>query len=260
MAAALAVTTRLESLTLSLRPRPDPASRPLSPPTPIILPALTKLAISGVYEYLEDFLARIDPPLLYYLDVMLLCINVDVPQLRRLIDRADEFKTFDQAEVLVSRLSLELRLYPKTGALDRPRLLQLRTLGLKLDHQLSSLARLCSSSFPLTSALEELKIREDDHRLLLRRDFMEMEHSRWVEPLDPFPALKSLYLTDEIARRVCRALQELSVERATEVLPALRNIFVDGPRPLEYFREAFRPFVTARKLSGHPVLVDRWKY
>jgi hypothetical protein len=70
MATALTVMTRLESLDLqfrSPRSRPDPASRPLPPPTRFVLPALTELTFKGVYEYLEDLLARIDAPLLYYL-------------------------------------------------------------------------------------------------------------------------------------------------------------------------------------------------
>jgi len=47
MATALSVMTRLESLDLEFpfsRSRPDPASRPLPPPTHFVLPALTKLS------------------------------------------------------------------------------------------------------------------------------------------------------------------------------------------------------------------------
>jgi len=84
-----------------------------------------------------------------------------------------------------------------------------------------------------------------------------MEDAQWLELLDPFTALKNLYLTDEIAQRCCGALRERSGERATEVLPALRNLFVRGS--LEPVQEAVKPFVTARQLSGHPVVVDRWK-
>ena len=66
-------------------------------------------------------------------------------------------------------------------------------------------------------------------------------------------------LSGEIARRVCSALQGLSGERATEVLPALRNISVDGFRSFEHTQEAIRPFVAARQLSGHPMVVGRWE-
>jgi len=66
-------------------------------------------------------------------------------------------------------------------------------------------------------------------------------------------------LSGEIARRVCGALQELSGERATELLPALRNLFVEGLQSFEHIQEAIRPFVAARQLSGHPMVVGRWE-
>jgi len=84
-----------------------------------------------------------------------------------------------------------------------------------------------------------------------------MEDAQWLELLDSFTALKNLYLADGIAQRFCGALQELSGERATEVLPALRNLFVGGSS-LEPVLETIKSFVTARQLSGHPVVVDRW--
>jgi hypothetical protein len=81
---------------------------------------------------------------------------------------------------------------------------------------------------PLISALEELRIREDKH-LSSSHWKDDIENAQWLETLDPFTALKSLYLTNRVAQRFCGALQELSGERATEVLPALRNLFVQGP-------------------------------
>jgi len=84
------------------------------------------------------------------------------------------------------------------------------------------------------------------------------EDAQWLELLGPFTALKNLYLTDGIAQRFSGALQQLSGERATEVLPALRHLFVRGSS-LELVQEAIKSFVTARRLSGHPVVVDRWK-
>jgi hypothetical protein len=83
-----------------------------------------------------------------------------------------------------------------------------------------------------------------------------MEDSQWLELLDPFTALKSLYLTNGIAQRVCGALQELSVERATDVLPALRKLFVRGSGSLQPVQEAMMAFVAARQFSGHPIVVD----
>jgi hypothetical protein len=85
-----------------------------------------------------------------------------------------------------------------------------------------------------------------------------MQNARCLELLDRFTALKNLYLTHGIAQYLCGALQELSGERTTEVLPELRNLFVQWSS-LEPVQEAMKTFVTARQLSGHPVVVDRWK-
>jgi len=125
------------------------------------------------------------------------------------------------------------------------------------DYQLLSLAQVCNPSFPFIFALEELQINEDGF-LSSTHWKDDMENDQWLELLDPFTALKDLYLTYGIAQRFCGALQELSGERATEVLPMLRNLFVRGSS-LEPIREAMKPFVAARQLSTHPVVVDHWK-
>jgi hypothetical protein len=259
IATALTAMTSLESLHLRFRSpqsRPDPESRPLPPPTRFVLPALTQLMFKGVYEYFEDLLARIDAPRLYYLRVIFFMdLNFEVPQLHRLIGHAEEFKTFDRANVWISHSGIWLTLYPKTEAVDGARRLVLEIKCEGLDYKLSSLTQVCSSSFPLISALEELQIREDDSSSHWPDD---MENAQWLELLDPFTALKNLYLSGEIARRVCDALQGLPGERTTDVLPALCNLFVWGSS-LEPVEKAIKSFVTARQLSGHPVVVDRWK-
>jgi F-box-like len=289
MATALTVMTRLETLDLRFRSpqsRPDPANRPLLPPTRFILPTLTKFMFGGVYEYLEDLLARIDAPRLHSIRIIFFMDpDFDVPQLHQLISHAEEFKTFDYAKMLIFDHSIQLILYPKTGAsyyhrqheliyyhrqlesfyshnqhdvFYHPRQLELQIICRKLDWQLSSLAQVCNSSFPFISALEELEIREDDG-LSSSHWKDDVEDAQWLELLDPFTALKNLYLTDKIARRVCDALQELSGERATEVLPALGNVFVRGPS-LQPVQEVMVPFVAARQLSDHPVAFHRWEY
>src|SRR5712672_2788628 len=255
MAAALTAMTGLESLRLEFRsPRSRRNPESLPPPTRFVLPTLTKLTFKGIYEDLEALLARIDAPLLYYLYIVFFMDpNFDVPQLHRLISHAEEFQAFDLAQVLICNHSIQLNLYPKTGEVDQHGLLKLHIICGELDRQISSLAQICSSSFPLLSALEELQVLEDDE-VTSSHWKVDMENAQWLELLEPFTALKDLYLTDEIARRVCGALQEISGERANEVLPTLRNLFVNGCESFKHIEEAIRPLVTARQLPGHPVI------
>src|SRR5712671_2419543 len=261
MATALTVMTRLEYLRLkflSPRSRPDPASRLLHPLTRFVLPALTRLMFKGVYEYLEDLLTRIDAPLLDYLDItFFMDLDFDVPQLYRLIDHAEAFNAFDQAQVLILNRAIQLKLDPRAGKVDRRTQLRLQILCKELDYQLSSLAQVCSSSFPLASAVEDLRIY--DH-LLPSPLAVDMETGQWLEILDPFTALKNVRLTQELAAHVCSALQELSGERVTEVLPTLQGLFIDLPSSEslpEGIRKATKTFVDARRRSGHPVSVHR---
>ena len=192
MVTALTVMTRLEFLDLrfrSPRSRPDPASQPLPLPTPFVLPALTRLSFKAVHEYLEVLLARIDVPLLDHLAVIFFMdLNFDVPQLHRFIGRTEELKAFDRAKVSISDHSIQLLLDRKMRVLNYHGLLRLEIRCRVLERQLSSLAQVCSSSFPLISTLEELEIR---HR---KND---MEHARWQELLDPFTSLKNLYLPEK---------------------------------------------------------------
>jgi len=253
--------TRLDYLELrfrSPRPLPDPASRPLPPPTRFVLSSLTEVTFGGAYEYLEDLLARIDAPLLYDLTVIFFNftdLNSDIPQLHRLISHAEQLKALDHAEVSISRYStIELSLYPRTRGPDNRGRLVLHFGYEKFGLQLSSLVQVCSSSLPVISALEELKITEPD----LSSPY-DVEDTQWLEFLDPFTAVKNLYLTDDIARRVCGAFQGLSGKGVTEVLPALRNLFVAGSQSFEYIQEAIRPFIAARQLSGHPVAINHWR-
>jgi hypothetical protein len=256
MATALTVMSSLETLNLefrSPRPRPGPATRPLPPPTRFVLPALTRLKYRGVHEYLEDLLARIDPPLLYYPKItFFMDLNFDVPQLYRLIRHPEVLKPFNDATIWIFPGSIQLTI--RGDDLLRCLLLEIRCR--ELEWQISSLAQLCSLSFSsFISTVKCLKIEVPDRPSHWKDD---MEDTQWLELLDPFTALKTLYLADEIAPRVCGALRELSGERATEVLPELRNLFVHRPRsfPVKDLQDAIGPFVAARQLSGHPVTID----
>jgi len=203
---------------------------------------------------LEVLLARIDAPLLHNLHIVFVR-NPDfyVPQLYRFIGHGEEFKAFNRGDVLVHDYSMELNFYPeKTDHLD---LFRLQIAYITLDWRLSFLTRICSPYLSLISTVEEFHIRERND-LPSSHWIDDMEDTQWLELLDPFTSLKDLYLTHGIARRVCGALQELSGERATKVLPALRNLYVHGSSSsLEAVQEAMMPFVAARRLSGRPVAI-----
>jgi hypothetical protein len=257
----LSALTRLDSLHVgfeSPRSRPYRGSRRPPPPTRTLLPSLTNLMFTGVSEYLEDLVARIDTPLLSNLEMRLFHqLIFDTPQLAQFISRSSLIQrdeapdeahlTFSDSHVIVS--------LPRSFQLGLGLVISCR----QSDWQLSALAQVCSPSFPhaYISTVEHLYIYEN--QLSQPRWQDDIENGQWLELLHPFTAVKSLFLSQKFAARIAPALQELVGERANEVLPALESIFLKGLDSSGVVPEGIRQFVTARHLSSHPIAVTPWE-
>jgi hypothetical protein len=70
--------------------------------------------------------------------------------------------------------------------------------------------------------------------------------------------VKNLCLSEEFARLIVPALQELVEGRRIEVLPALENIFLEGLELSGPVEKGIGPFVAMREVTGHPIIVTRW--
>ena len=260
MVTCLSTLTSLQTLRLEFEtPQPHPAQEIRRPPpqTRTHLPALTWSEFGGVSEYLEDLVARIDAPLFYLRITFFHQLIFDTPQLAQFISRTPTLKVRDGAHVSFSNLGVSVALLssPWTHPVEG---LILRTSCKQSDWQLPSLAELCKSSLPprVISSLDQLFIRENKQLQLHWQD--DIECSQWLELLRAFTAVKDLYLSQEFAPRIAPALQELVEGRATEVLPALQNLFLEEPQQSGPVKEAVGQFVAARQLSGHPISVFPW--
>jgi hypothetical protein len=216
----------------------------------------------GLGEYLEDLVARVDAPLLVKLEITFFHqLIFNTPQLARFISRTPKFMAHDEVHVFFHDWNVWVRLpHAFDGALE---------LGISCrqpDWQLSSLAQVCSSSFPqaLVPMLKHLYI----HCVLYAHSldysdnvrWLNVENSQWLELLRPFTAVKSLYIAHSFVPCIAPALQELVGERVTEVLPALQSLFLEVPPwALSDSQERFGQFVAARQLSSHPIAVSRWE-
>ena len=257
----LSALPRLEKLCLefeSPRSFPNRASRRLlSRPTRSVLPSLTRLYFTGVSEYLEDLVARIDSPLLSFFDIRLFHqLIFDTPQLTQFITRTPELKTCDEAHVYFSNSEVWVTC-PRTPP-DSDNGLQLAiSCGLP-EWQLSAMEQVCGSSFPqsLIRKVEQLYIYNGcDSRGLWQDD---IETSQWLELLHPFMAAKHLYLSKELVPLIAPSFQELMGEGATEVLlPALKSLFLEF-RPSRAAEEAIGKFLDARELFNLPVSISHW--
>ena len=214
----------------------------------VVLPDLTNFNFSGDGEYLENIVSRIDAPLQ--------CISVtfdelvfDVPHLRDFIGRTNILDAPHRADTSFSYPDARLSLFQRKGDVEF-KVLNLEILCDISDLQVSSLAQACSWLLPPLPSLEHLGIYNSG--FLLSGWQYEVENSQWMELLRHFIAVKDLVLDKLFVLSVASALQGIE---ATEILPVLQNIFIEGTQSSGPVPEGIARFIAARKLSGHPVIV-----
>jgi hypothetical protein len=247
MAACLAALLNLKRLTLGF---PSPLSRPLHiglpPLSRAILPALASLTFRGASEYLEDFLARTHIPLLKFLDMWFFKdLILDIPGIRQLIDRTEALRPLGHTWVMFARKSIRIHI-------GLPTRIRLDIVCEERDWQLSLLAHVCSRYLPV-SRVEQLTVCELNRVTAWEDD---MDPSQWLELFHPFIAVQNLYVAKQFVPFVTAALQELTGERTTEVLPVLNNLSLEGFEASGPVQQAIKPFVSARQISGHPIFIQ----
>jgi hypothetical protein len=261
MVAFLLPLHNLEGLTIgfnSLESRPFQMS-PL-PSTRALLPSLTDFRFDGAGEYLVDFITRIDTPMLNKLRMTLFSdIIPNISQLHEFIDRIDRPKKFTDAKVFIRPWDVQamfespanLRLDIAYTLIDAP------------DPPSVSMIRLFEQLLTIPSQVEQLELHdfaiEEEEWAGYADNF---DGSLWLQLLNPFVSVKSLYLSEGLGPLIAFALEELTGERVIEILPRLDSLFFDGvesSEASEFVKETIESFVTMRQSSGHPVIIGRWE-
>ncbi len=254
MVRCLSALTKLEDLWLEFETSPSRLhqnNRRPTPPVCIVLPALTSFTFTGASEYLEDLVGQIDAPLLDRLEVTFDNLTFNTPQFVQFIRRRPNVKAPDEAFVLFSFESVRVSLYRAF-----PGRLSLGVLCSDANSQLSSLAKVCSSSFPsgFIRTVKHLYVGEAQHA---EPDWHDgIENRQWREALDPFIAVENLTLSRGIVLRILPALQESVGERVIEVIPSLQRLVLEG-RASRRVLEAIWNFITAQRLANHPIVLSR---
>ena len=91
----------------------------------------------------------------------------------------------------------------------------------------------------------ELEVRPEEGRQLEGTTNID-----WLHLLRQFSAVKTLYLSPELTGYVAPALEDITEEMVTEVLPSLDLICLDA-RPVP----SVEKFIAARRLSDRPVTI-----
>jgi len=258
IAPCLSTLAKLKSLVLQFqhpRSHADPAGRLSPPPIRAVLHNLTSFHFRGDIEYLEDVLSQIETPMLdqSYFRFFNQLIFV-TPLFGHFIRRTQTYTTIHRARAEFFSWGVGVTLWGREEMANNDReTLRLEVSCQPLDEQLSALAQVLNSFLSSLSTLESLEI------AVSREDWQGgIEAIQWQELLQPFTYVKQMTLVREVSiRLVAPALQGLAGERATEVLPALQNLYLRtyGRQPSGPVKEAIAQFITTRRLCGHPVTV-----
>jgi hypothetical protein len=257
MVTYLSELPRLKSLRLafeSVQLEPLLTQRSSPPPTRILSPALTSLSFRGAGDYMEDFIARIDTPLLKDLYVFFIypTIDIPIPQLYQFICHTKTFEPHHELMLMFSGDFTGLRSRQMVGP-------ALHIRCTELGFQVSSMARMCSWFSPLFHHVDRLDLIDNRPFGPLMEDDIEHTPFSFLALFRPFAAIRRLYVCVALIPFFAPSLQQLTGTRAMEVLPELRDLFLEGLQLFSSIKRAIQPFITARQLSGHPVAVHHWE-
>jgi hypothetical protein len=252
----LSSLTRLEYLQIELpssRRPPDLTSRRRPPLTPILFPVLGTLFLKGVAEYLDQILNHIEAPHLNYVSTQFFDLPIfDTARISPCVGHTETFEAFDQAYMFFDSFDFKVVLSSRKGRSDGKLLL----LSLRWKASGWKLMELTMDSWDRSSDPFDLC---DLKGFLPPGWTMVTGNTLWLHLVRFFTATEHIYLTQQLASFVAPALQELSGTGVTEVLPILRNIFVERLDSIGPVQEALGKFAAARQLlSGHPVDVQPW--
>jgi hypothetical protein len=258
MATCLSMLTSLETFQLEFEPHQYYSDlRSLRPPSRYVLPSLAIFRFRGANIYLKEFLARIDAPQLYRLSTRLIIdFHSKAIELNQFISRTPTLGScYDEAHLILDKGKVLVRLCPHPESSDH-RMVEVETSCPNPDQQFSSLVQTCTSSESLRPLLtmDNLYIDGD-----LDSAFDHLMNTKYLDLLRPFTVAKNLYLSELSSRRIALVLKELAGERASDVLPALQNVFFEGYPPSKSVQRCIAPFISARLRHNHPIAIFDWR-
>jgi len=252
MATCLATLVNLENLDIdfedtSIHPG---YTRPPSLPR-AVFPALTYFNFKGISEYLEDFVARIDAPILRTLSITFKGSNLHVPQILQLISRAERFTL---PKSVVFKLSLEdisLKFEPSDS------------FALEIIYQNGmngclGMSQICRELSSLLSHVVCLDLYGTESHQLFPPWWCFIRATQWLEILRTFISTQTLRVSKTLMKVSCE-LPEITSGADAGLLPELRTLFLEGSDPLVSVPTSFEQFISARQLSGLPLDVQPWE-
>lgn len=212
-------------------------------------PSLTTFGFHGVAEYLEDLVSRIDTPQLGYFRISYFNqLDFCVPKLSSFIGRTQNLYLgrFKRARIDFGSNSVYVSLYnEREEVLDESHFsLQISCRG--LDWQVSHVAQTLSQTGAMISNVEDLAIETRDSDMDMPPGGSDSkDDTEWLELFRLFIAVETLHVSDKLARSVAHGLEGITEATATEMLPALQSLYLEGKSLTSVGR-----FVAVRRLCG----------
>jgi hypothetical protein len=230
------------------RQRPPPRAR-------TVFPVLSTLILKGVTEHVDQLLAHIEAPNLDDVRIRFLDPPIfDISRLSPCIGPTETFENFDEAYTYFGSFDVEVVLSSQKGTADT----KVLTLSLRWKDSVWKLEGL--SRYSPHCSFQPFYLYNLKEHLPTRWANVIWNDLPWLHLLRFFTATEYLYLSRGLAVRVAPALRGLTGAGVTDVLPVVRNIFVERLDSLGAVQEAIGEFVAARQLlSGHPIDVQSWR-
>ena len=225
------VFTNLERFNIgfeSLAFRPDRKSRSLPPLRRVVLPALTSLKFHGASKYFEDLVARVDTPTISFVKA-----EFFTPELFQFIGHTPMPVSFKYAVLSFVDKCAHINIGyrdPPGGRKFRIVLSVLISCG-ALDWKVACLAQICSNLSPFFSNVERLRVTDTDYE---------------------GTTVQYMSITPKLREVIASVLQELSRERAEEVLPMLCHLYLVNSPNTASIQQAIEPVISSCQLSDHP--------
>jgi hypothetical protein len=249
---ALSRMTRLRSLTLHPRSsasRPDIGILPSSASGKrVVFPSLTHFKFRGTSGFFNNFIVRIDPPLLSDIEITFNGRLFLVSKLREFFDQIEIQKSHRQAEVIFSEHAISI-FFTQPGAPMRPKL---RISIRPSNWQLFSMFELCNRLSALLSGVEDLHV----HATRLSSGQDKMNREDWAKLIHLFKGVKRLYIGGKLSTDIMLSLESYRAPSET-LLPSLHMLCIREPGPRHApLREAVVSLMVSYRRSGRLLQVE----
>ena len=217
----------------------------------ISLSSLTEFQFKGASEYLEDLVARVDAPSLQNLSVTFFDQPVfEIPQLSRFIGRTERLTSPRKASIQFS--VKDVAITEQFQESPCPPEIRLQLSCRDLGRRIASISHMCRQLSPLLLTVERLDIKA----FLLfstRRQQDQIDPTHWLDLFRSFQGVKTLEVTDTLARNIALALEHATEGITQDVFLALCDLRLNRSR--ESLSASIVKFTAARQLSGRPISV-----